>query len=136
MMSRIGDYSSTIIFLVSAANLKIAQFRFTYFTRIRKMAACQLSAGYTFTKHRACAKKKKKVKAIRIRKREIMAYLDLDLKIGRKARAIQETARQFGMETARPAGIELDKLSDPAEVVAEGSVYWEALKKFREAGLH
>src|SRR6056297_1001259 len=27
MMSRIGDYSSTIIFLVSAANLKIAQFR-------------------------------------------------------------------------------------------------------------
>jgi len=27
MISRIGDYSSTIIFLVSAANLKIAQFR-------------------------------------------------------------------------------------------------------------
>ncbi|MDY6824444.1 MAG: acyl-CoA dehydrogenase family protein [Thermodesulfobacteriota bacterium] len=65
-----------------------------------------------------------------------MGYLELDVKIGRKLKALQENAREFGMEVVRPAGVELDRLHDPAEVIAEGSVLWDVFKQFRETGLH
>lgn len=65
-----------------------------------------------------------------------MGYIELDVKIGRKLKKLQENAREFGMEVMRPAGVELDRLHDPAEVIAEGSVLWDVFKQFREAGLH
>lgn len=65
-----------------------------------------------------------------------MGYLDLGASIGRKARAMQESAREFGMGVMRPAGIELDKLHDPAEVIAKGSRLWEVYRNFRELGFH
>jgi len=49
---------------------------------------------------------------------------------------MQETARKFGMEVMRPAGIELDKLADPADVIADGSALWDMFKKHRELGFH
>jgi len=36
----------------------------------------------------------------------------------------------------RPAGIELDKLQNPADVYAEGSALWDVFRKYREMGLH
>ncbi len=65
-----------------------------------------------------------------------MGYLELDVELSDEAKAMQETARKFGMEVMRPAGIELDKLADPADVIAEGSVLWDMFKQHRELGFH
>jgi len=65
-----------------------------------------------------------------------MGYLEFEVDISPKAKVLQEAAREFGMEVMRPAGIELDKLSDPADVMAEGSVLWDVFKKYRELGFH
>lgn len=65
-----------------------------------------------------------------------MSTLELDVKLDRKLTALQDRARDFGMQTVRPAGIALDRLSDPAAVIAPGSVLWDVFKGFREQGLH
>ncbi len=65
-----------------------------------------------------------------------MGYLELDTTINEEQKAVQDMARRFAMEVMRPAGIELDKLSDPADVIAEGSVLWDVMKKQRELDLH
>lgn len=65
-----------------------------------------------------------------------MGYLDLETGVGRKTRAVEESAREFGMAVVRPAGITLDRMPDPADVIAPGSVLWDVHKKFREAGFH
>ncbi|MBW1988509.1 MAG: acyl-CoA/acyl-ACP dehydrogenase [Deltaproteobacteria bacterium] len=65
-----------------------------------------------------------------------MGYLDLDTKMDRKLERLQQQAREFGLQVVRPAGIALDKLHDPADVIAEGSLLWDVFRQFREAGLH
>jgi acyl-CoA dehydrogenase len=35
----------------------------------------------------------------------------------------------------RPAGTALDALADPQDVIADGSILWEVLDKYRELGL-
>jgi alkylation response protein AidB-like acyl-CoA dehydrogenase len=65
-----------------------------------------------------------------------MGYLEIDVKIKGKLKAFQESARKFGMEIMRPAGIELDKLTDPSDVIDKDSVLWDVFKKFREQGFH
>ena len=65
-----------------------------------------------------------------------MGYLDLDVKMGRKIVALQETAREFGRDVVRPAGMALDRLPDPAEVIAGKSILWDVFRGFRERGLH
>ncbi len=46
-------------------------------------------------------------------------------------RAIQETAHRFAAEVLRPAGIKLDKLADPQDVIAKDSILWGVFKKHR-----
>jgi alkylation response protein AidB-like acyl-CoA dehydrogenase len=65
-----------------------------------------------------------------------MGYLELDVTLNDELRAVQDMARRFGMEVMRPAGIELDKISDPADVIADGSILWDVFKKQRELDLH
>lgn len=65
-----------------------------------------------------------------------MGYLDLGVKMGRKLTALQKSAAEFGREVARPAGMKLDRLHDPADVIAEKSVLWDVFREFRERGLH
>lgn len=65
-----------------------------------------------------------------------MNYSDLDINLTDEQRMMRDTARKFGLEVMRPAGIALDKLADPAEVIAKGSVLWDVFKKFRELGFH
>ncbi|MBI9074067.1 MAG: acyl-CoA/acyl-ACP dehydrogenase [Desulfatibacillum sp.] len=65
-----------------------------------------------------------------------MGYLDLDTKMNKRLKALQQTAREFGREVVRPAGIALDKLTDPADVIADDSVLWDVFQGFRERGLH
>ncbi len=65
-----------------------------------------------------------------------MAYKELDMTITKEALAMQKEAKSFAMEVLRPAGIELDALHDPADVIAEGSILWDVFKKYREMDLH
>ena len=51
-----------------------------------------------------------------------MGYLELDLSLSDEDRAIRDLSRRFAAEVIRPAGIELDRLTDPADVIAESSV--------------
>lgn len=61
---------------------------------------------------------------------------DLDLNLTDVQKNLRDMIRKFGAEVVRPAGIALDKLADPADVIAEGSVLWDVYRQFRELGLH
>lgn len=65
-----------------------------------------------------------------------MAYLELDISISDEAKAMQETARKFALEVMRPIGIELDMLSEPADVISKGSALWDFFRQHRELGFH
>jgi alkylation response protein AidB-like acyl-CoA dehydrogenase len=43
---------------------------------------------------------------------------------------------KFSMEVMRPAGIELDRLADPEDVIRKDSGLWNVFKRFREMDLH
>lgn len=47
---------------------------------------------------------------------------------------VQESARRFAEEMLRPIGRELDRMADPAEVIAGSSPLWEAFRRYRELG--
>lgn len=65
-----------------------------------------------------------------------MAYPDIDLNVSNEGKAMLREVTKFSMEVMRPAGIQLDKLPTPEEVIAPDSVLWQVLKGFRELGLH
>ena len=65
-----------------------------------------------------------------------MAYLELDTTLSRETKAMLKEVTHFARNVMRPAGIELDKLQDPADVIAEGSVLWNVFRAFREMQLH
>ncbi|MBI4765079.1 MAG: acyl-CoA/acyl-ACP dehydrogenase [Deltaproteobacteria bacterium] len=65
-----------------------------------------------------------------------MGYLEMDLTLSDEAKAMHETIRKFGLEVMRPAGIKLDKMADPEQVIAKGSVLWDVIKTSRELGIH
>jgi len=65
-----------------------------------------------------------------------VAYPEIDLNLTDEQKALRDMVRKFGTEVMRPAGIELDKLGDPADVIADGSILWDVFKQFRKLGLH
>ena len=65
-----------------------------------------------------------------------MTYLDIDIHKNKESKAMLKEVDKFTREVMRPAGIELDKLSDPADVIEENSLLWEVLKTFRSLDLH
>jgi hypothetical protein len=50
-----------------------------------------------------------------------MAIRDLNLNLTPEQKSRRDLIRKFGAEVVRPAGIALDKLPDPADVIAEWS---------------
>jgi alkylation response protein AidB-like acyl-CoA dehydrogenase len=64
-----------------------------------------------------------------------MASIDLEAQLSDEERAVRETVHKFAEEVMRPAGIALDALADPQDVIAEGSILWEVFDKHRELGL-
>jgi alkylation response protein AidB-like acyl-CoA dehydrogenase len=64
-----------------------------------------------------------------------MELIDLDLDLSEEEKAIRDTVHKFAEEVMRPAGIQLDRLADPADVIAPDSVLWEVYKKHRELDL-
>ncbi|MCU0600604.1 MAG: acyl-CoA/acyl-ACP dehydrogenase [Desulfobacterales bacterium] len=65
-----------------------------------------------------------------------MTYQNIDINISEDAKAMLQVVRKFSMEVMRPAGIALDKLCDPGDVTAKGSILWDVFKGFRSLGLH
>jgi len=64
-----------------------------------------------------------------------MSSIDLESVLSDDERAIQERVHTFAAEVMRPAGIALDALADPEDVVADGSILWDVYKKHDELGL-
>jgi acyl-CoA dehydrogenase len=64
-----------------------------------------------------------------------MAITDIEVGLSDEQRAIRDNARKFADEVLRPAGIALDRLSDPAQVIAPESALWRVFEKSRELGL-
>lgn len=55
---------------------------------------------------------------------------------GKEAQAMLDVVTKFSMEVMRPAGISLDKMANPEDVIAPSSPLWGVYKTFRQLGLH
>lgn len=64
-----------------------------------------------------------------------MESLDIDSDLSDDDRAVRDLCHKFAAEVLRPAGRALDRLSDPAQVIAPGSVLWDVLKQHHALGL-
>jgi alkylation response protein AidB-like acyl-CoA dehydrogenase len=60
--------------------------------------------------------------------------LDLEIGLSEEDIAVRETAHKFAEEVLRPAGVELDRMPDPADVIAPESVLWKVFEKYHELG--
>lgn len=65
-----------------------------------------------------------------------MSFRDIDLLPGETSRAILKELEKFTTAVMRPAGIELDACSAPAEVFAKASPLWDVFTSFRGLDLH
>jgi alkylation response protein AidB-like acyl-CoA dehydrogenase len=65
-----------------------------------------------------------------------MGIKELNIDLTDEHRSIMDTVTKFGREVMRPVSIELDQMPTPEDVIAEDSVLWDAMRKYREIGLH
>jgi alkylation response protein AidB-like acyl-CoA dehydrogenase len=65
-----------------------------------------------------------------------MASVDLEVTLTDQEREIRDTVRKFAQEVMRPAGTALDRLSDPADVIAPDSVLREVMRKYADLQLN
>lgn len=65
-----------------------------------------------------------------------MGMIELELNLDDEQKAMRDSSRKFFREVWRPAAIELDKMPDPADVTADGSIFWDVLKQTYELGYH
>lgn len=63
-------------------------------------------------------------------------YLDLNLNLSREDSLFKESVREFAQKELRNPSLEIDKMSDPQEVVKEKSLFRQALKKIRSMDYH
>ncbi len=63
-----------------------------------------------------------------------MPLEDIEVGLPDEERAVRDTAHKFAEEVLRPAGAKLDRLADPAQVIAKDSVLWEVFEKYRGLG--
>jgi acyl-CoA dehydrogenase len=59
----------------------------------------------------------------------------LDVGFSVEDREVLDLAHRFAVDVLRPAGATLDRLADPAEVIAPGSLLWEVYDRYDETGL-
>ncbi|MBW2291452.1 MAG: acyl-CoA dehydrogenase family protein [Deltaproteobacteria bacterium] len=64
-----------------------------------------------------------------------MPIQDIDLGLTDEERAIRDVTHKFAEEVIRPAGVELDRLADPSDVIARDSVLWKVFERYRELDL-
>lgn len=59
---------------------------------------------------------------------------DIEIDLTEEVTAIRDTAHGFAKQMLRPAGRDLDSLSDPADVIAEGSMLWSCMEQYHALG--
>ncbi len=64
-----------------------------------------------------------------------MTTIDLDVDLSDEEREVRNTVHRFAAEVLRPAGIGLDRLPDPEDVIGPRSILWDVFKKYRALGL-
>jgi alkylation response protein AidB-like acyl-CoA dehydrogenase/nitroreductase/NAD-dependent dihydropyrimidine dehydrogenase PreA subunit len=65
-----------------------------------------------------------------------MGLRELNIDLTGEHVALWDSAKKFFGEVWRPAAIELDRLADPADVIAEDSVLWDVLRQTYKLGYH
>lgn len=65
-----------------------------------------------------------------------MTYRDIDINVSSETKAMLKEVEKFSMQVMRPAGIALDKMADPQDVIADTSALWDVFKGFRSMDLH
>jgi alkylation response protein AidB-like acyl-CoA dehydrogenase len=60
----------------------------------------------------------------------------MNLQMTEEQAALKKSIHKFCKEVLRPASVELDKIADPEDVIKEGSVLWQTMKKAYELGYH
>ena len=63
-----------------------------------------------------------------------MAMVDLEIGLSNEDIAVRETAHKFAKEVLRPAGVELDRMPDPSDVISPESVLWDVFEKYHQLG--
>lgn len=63
-------------------------------------------------------------------------YTELCLTLTPQQQALKEGVHQFARDVLRPAAVTLDRIADPKEVIAEGSLLWTTLKAAYSRGFH
>ena len=64
-----------------------------------------------------------------------MTAYHLDAALSDEMKEIRETVHRFALEVMRPAAAELDRLPDPADVIAPGSALWVVMDRYKKLGL-
>ncbi len=64
-----------------------------------------------------------------------MPIEDIEIGLTEEERAVRDVTHKFCEEVMRPAGLELDKLADPADVIARDSILWDVFERYRELDL-
>lgn len=60
---------------------------------------------------------------------------DIETGLSDEDHAIRDVTHEFAREVLRPAGVELDRMVDPADVIAPDSVLWDVRKKYHQLGI-
>ena len=64
-----------------------------------------------------------------------MPLVDIEVGLTEQQLAVCDVAHKYAEEVLRPAGSQLDRLEDPADVIAPDSVLWDVFEKHRALGL-
>jgi alkylation response protein AidB-like acyl-CoA dehydrogenase/nitroreductase/NAD-dependent dihydropyrimidine dehydrogenase PreA subunit len=65
-----------------------------------------------------------------------MGLREMNVELTKEHAALWDSSKKFLGEVWRPASIQLDRLADPADVIAKGSIYWDVMRKTYEMGFH
>lgn len=64
-----------------------------------------------------------------------MTLPDIEVGLSELELEVRDTVHKFAEDVLRPAGRQLDRLADPADVVAPDSVLWRVFERYRALGL-
>lgn len=64
-----------------------------------------------------------------------MLLLDIEVGLTEEEKAVRDTVHKFAAEVMRPIGARLDKLADPADVIAKDSELWTVFNQYWELGI-
>jgi alkylation response protein AidB-like acyl-CoA dehydrogenase len=64
-----------------------------------------------------------------------MGLIDIDVGLTTEDLAVRDTCHKFAEEVLRPAGKALDRMPDPAQVIAPASILWDVFRQYRKLGI-